>query len=81
MNREWAIIENTLVINTIVWDGETNWQPPAGTFIVEITNLENAPSIGWSYIDGQFVAPVEPEEIVEEVLDETLEDTEYSQIV
>ena len=43
------------VINTIVWDGN-NWQPPVGHIAVATAEA----SIGWTYVDGVFIAP-EPE--------------------
>ncbi len=56
---KYALISNGLVVNTIVWDGQTPYDPPAGCTLVEITN--DAVSIGVAYIDCQFVVPPEPE--------------------
>ena len=55
----YAIIDSEgLVINTVEWDGNTEWQPPAGCSAV---HLENG-GIGWSYVDGKFVLSVAPAE-------------------
>lgn len=51
----YAIIDSEgLVINTIEWDGNTEWQPPAGCSVVPRKNG----GIGWSYVDGEFAPPV-----------------------
>lgn len=61
----YAIIDqNNLVVNVTTWDGQSPWQPPKGHQAVEL-NAEAG--IGWSYIDGQFVSPLEPEPTPEEV--------------
>jgi hypothetical protein len=66
----YAIIDSEgLVVNSIEWDGSTEWQPPAGCSIVP---LENG-GIGWSYVDGEFVPPVAPiEEVPEPTVTEAL---------
>ena len=50
----WAVVENGLVVNTIVWDGESEWLPPEGTTLV---SLAEHPYVGidWDYVDGEFV--------------------------
>lgn len=55
----YAIVENTLVINTCVWDGTSDWTPPEGTTAVQIP-VDSVAGVGYSYIDGQFIAPVIP---------------------
>ncbi len=56
----YAIIDNAnKVVNVIEWDGSAEWQPPQDHRAVLLTQG----GIGWSYIDGQFVPPVPPEEI------------------
>lgn len=53
MSNTYAVIENTLVINTVISDEqyaqENGW----------ILLIEGA-GIGWSYINGQFIAPIAP---------------------
>ena len=56
----YAVIENTLVVNITVADPayaqEQGWvEAPSGV------------TIGWSYINGQFVAPVPPAPTPEEI--------------
>jgi hypothetical protein len=57
----YAIINQDQVVNIVEWDGTTTWQPPEGCQAVLLTEG----GIGWSYIDGQFVPPPEPEEVEE----------------
>lgn len=51
----YAIIKNGLVVNAIVWDGET----PCETDGQKVA-LPDGAGIGWTYSDGQFIAPPEP---------------------
>ena len=55
----YAVIEVStgLVVNVIIWDGESLWTPPEGCIAVA-TLVAN---IGWTYIDGEFAPPPEPE--------------------
>jgi hypothetical protein len=59
----WALVKDGVVKNMIVWDGQTNWSPPDGCTAVNITGIEPSPSIGWTYADGQFTAPIEDGDI------------------
>lgn len=72
----WAIVDTqtNLIVNMITWDGVSQWSPPENCIAVEHTEAMDVASIGWSYIDGQFIAPPEPEIVIEEV------DTEYSNV-
>jgi hypothetical protein len=54
----YAIVKNGLVINVIVLDDQTSWEPPAGCELVE---LQDSAGIGWGYVNGQFIPPPEPE--------------------
>jgi hypothetical protein len=54
--KTFAEIKDGVIVNTSVWDAET----PQGEQFVEITDIENV-GIGWSYVNGQFVEPVQPE--------------------
>lgn len=59
----YAIIENGIVINVVVWDGNTEtWQPPEGTTAVEVTNDTGPAYIGFPYADGKFTAPPPPQQ-------------------
>jgi hypothetical protein len=51
---DYAVIsKNNIVVNVICWDGVTSWEPPTEHIVVPL--LEGG--IGWSYVDGAFIAP------------------------
>lgn len=56
----WAIVRGETVENTIIWDGVSAYQAPAGTQLVELGDAVAAP--GYSYVNGQFIAQAEPAE-------------------
>lgn len=57
MNENYALIEDGVVVNTIVWDGDAKtWAPPEGVIAIPISPGEPV-SIGWSYKDPTFLAP------------------------
>lgn len=49
MNR-YAIIQNGLVINVVIWDGVSNWTPPADTELVQSNTL----NVGDNYPQEQI---------------------------
>lgn len=56
----WAIVRGETVENTILWDGESAYEAPAGTTVVALGDAVAAP--GYSYVNGEFVAPAAPVE-------------------
>jgi hypothetical protein len=55
----YALVNSAnLVINIIVWDGGSDWQPPVGCQAVALTG--NA-GIGWTYANGVFIPPATPD--------------------
>lgn len=62
----YAIVDSSdLCINTCIWDGVSEWTPPDGCRVVQIPEGTRV-GIGWSCVDGQFIAPEpEPEQIEE----------------
>ncbi len=55
--RTYLVIQDELVINAVVWDGESDWTPPDGT------TVEIAPDyvgIGWRRVAGEWIAPEPP---------------------
>jgi hypothetical protein len=56
----WAVIDGDTVVNTVVWDGQSDWTPPDGTTLVSLADFPHV-GIGWDYVDGGFVdnRPVE----------------------
>ena len=58
----YLVIKDNTVINTVVWDGVSDWTAPEGT------TVELAPAhvgIGWSRVGGEWVAPEPPPAPVE----------------
>jgi hypothetical protein len=55
-----------LIINTIVLDDNSEYTPNDGLGMVEMPEIAGEWSMcsqGWSYIDGQFVEPPQPESL------------------
>lgn len=51
-------VSTAIVENIILWDGNIEtWQPEEGYIAIQ----SDAAQIGWSYIDGEFIAPPAPE--------------------
>lgn len=63
----YAIVDATgMVINVTAWDGESEWTPPENT--VAIKCGDSGAGIGWTYNDGVFTPPPEPEITKEELI-------------
>jgi hypothetical protein len=60
--QHYAIIENGVVTNVVVWDGETSYNPDGE--LVLIDGLTPEPGIGWDYINGEFIDN-RPKEMIE----------------
>lgn len=53
--KNFALIKDGVVMNVIVWSGDTSeWQPPAGVIAVEVTG---GVGIGDIYENGKFSRP------------------------
>ncbi|HAT1570429.1 TPA: hypothetical protein ACGEYS_002911 [Kluyvera cryocrescens] len=64
--KEWAVIEDGMVVNTILWDGESGWTPNEHQTVVEIPDVpegDQHAGIGWTYSDGEFLPPPDSGEI------------------
>lgn len=58
MDSSYAVIENGIVTNLIVWDGNTQtWTFPADALVVKVDDGVG-PVIGSGYVDGEFRALV-----------------------
>lgn len=62
-------IEDGLIINAVVWDGVTKYSPE-GCILIPVDEYPGI-WIGWTWDGNQFIPP---QEIVEEVIQEALED-------
>lgn len=52
----YAVIENGVVTNIAVWDGESAWQPTNALVIPVSDNVR----IGWFYDKGKLSSPTQP---------------------
>ena len=67
METFYAVIDNGLVVNTIVWDGIQPYDPGKNVTLAPLPYEEKdgerryTGGIGWDYVDGEFVdnRPVE----------------------
>ncbi|PRX32252.1 hypothetical protein B0G75_104273 [Paraburkholderia sp. BL18I3N2] len=59
----YALVENGVVVNVIVWDGHSDWQPPNGQTVVQIPDGVYA-GIGSTYSNGTFGEPPQPSSTV-----------------
>jgi hypothetical protein len=65
-NYAWINLADGVVENVICYDGVTPIELPQGIILVEYPNEGivgswSAMGPGWSYIDGQFVEPPQPQ--------------------
>lgn len=68
MNTSYAVIENGMVVNVIVWDGEAEFTVPDNQQLINISDISEQPGIGWVYSDGGFTAPPTPERSHDELV-------------
>lgn len=62
----YAVIENSVVTNIAVWDGESAWQPTNALVIPVSDNVR----IGWFYDKGKLSSPTQPPKTYDELLRE-----------
>lgn len=58
--RTYALVENGVVSNVVVWDGGEDWTPDAGVTPVLVTAATGMASAGYAYANGVFTAPAAP---------------------
>jgi hypothetical protein len=44
----YAVIDGDIVVNTVIWDGQSNWSPPDGNIIESLADWPHV-GIGWTY--------------------------------
>ena len=67
MTQRYAIIDLTVVINIIDYDTPPS-NPPAGFESPIIAVQSDTAQIGWTYVDGVFIAPYVPPPTPEELI-------------
>lgn len=66
MSGQYAVIDSAgKISNIILWDGESEWQPPEG--LTPVACKDGECLIGGSYSKGKFFPP-EPEPVTQEEL-------------
>ena len=50
----YAVVENGIVTNLVLWNGQDNWSAPSGSEVVSVDADDI--SIGWLY-DGKTFSP------------------------
>jgi hypothetical protein len=66
MVSNWAMIQNNLVENIVVWDGDENtWQPPEGYLMEPIPEGMNV-GIGWGWDGTNFVQPISERPLIDQ---------------
>ena len=65
MSKIYAVIENGMVINVIVWDGKASMGWGGDQLAIQILQSGTGtsaptPGIGWSYANGVFTPPPSP---------------------
>lgn len=76
MNKTYAVIENGMVLNVIVWDGKASMGWGGDQLAIQISQSGSSaptPGIGWSYANGVFTpppptSPLTPENIADKNL-------------
>lgn len=54
--KDFAIIENGVVVNIAQYDGESSWSQQPGQIVVDLTSV-NGVVIGSTYLNGKFIPP------------------------
>ncbi|MEB1007762.1 hypothetical protein VC862_24590 [Citrobacter braakii] len=62
MSQTYAVIENGMVVNVIIWDGKATMGCGGQQSLIQIPQSGGGPTpgIGWSYADGVFTPPPSP---------------------
>ena len=68
MSQTYAVIENGMVVNIIIWDGKASIGWGGDQLAIQILQSGTGtsaptPGIGWSYAEGVFTAPDIPEPV------------------
>lgn len=64
MDNSYAVVKHGIVINIVVWDGVTEWQPDEGYAV----KTDGSVGIGWLYDGKDFMPPPEAMPTQEELI-------------
>lgn len=56
-NQIYAVVNNGVVVNIAVWDGESEWKPTDG--IAVLAEGDVGIGIGWLYDGKKFIKPAD----------------------
>jgi hypothetical protein len=59
----YAVIQNGVVVNSVEWDGQSNWTPPDSTIIV-LAPKTNYFGIGSTWDGTSFIAPAASQTVI-----------------
>ena len=68
MLQNYAIIDGINVINIIQYEEQPSNPPPGFDNPIFAVLAEIAISVGWTYVNGQFIAPIPPTPTPEELI-------------
>ena len=62
------------VVNVIVWDGTTPYNPSEGETLISLTDAPQGAWTGWAFIDGAWTPPIAEyqDEAIAEYQDEVM---------
>jgi len=53
----YAVVDNSTIVNLIVWDGVSAYAPPNGATLKTLSSLPSGIQIGWTLSGGVWSAP------------------------
>jgi hypothetical protein len=54
---KYAVIENGIVVNVVVWDGESDWSAPTGCSLNQLPT-DSPVGVGYAFDGTNFTPPV-----------------------
>lgn len=63
MSKTYAVINDNIVTNLVLWDGVSQWA--TSDTLIEVTNGTDC-AVGYSYVDGNFIPAIPQSEQTEQ---------------
>jgi hypothetical protein len=54
---KYAVIDNGIVVNVVIWDGESDWSSPVGCSIKQLPP-DSPVGVGYAFDGSNFAPPV-----------------------